>query len=42
MGYHHDWDTKVMLTNLFNPLDPTEILENPSEILGRSPFFYQI
>ena len=22
-----------------NPLDPTEISENPSEILGKSPFF---
>ena len=25
-----------------NPLDPTEISENPSEILGKSPFFCHI
>ncbi len=28
----------AILLNLVNPLDPIEISENPSEILGRSPF----
>ena len=28
----------LRFTTLLNPLDPIEISENPSEILGKSPF----
>ena len=34
---HHSLSMDVNI----NPLDPIEISENPSEILGRSPFFDQ-